>query len=63
MRAANTSQQALALAAAAGIALGDAVCAHALAFARSIVPAEVRLEVFAIDRQGRFVGRALESAS
>ncbi len=63
MRAANTSQQALALASAAGIALGDAVCARALAFARSIVPAEVRLEVFAIDRQGRFVGRALESAS
>ncbi|MNZ37035.1 cobalt-precorrin-6A synthase [compost metagenome] len=60
MRAANTSQQALALAAAAGIALGDAVCARALAFARKTVPAEVRLEVFAIDRQGRFVGRALE---
>lgn len=61
MRTANTSQQALALASAAGVALGDAVCAHALAFARSIVPAEVRLEVFAIDRQGRFVGRALEA--
>jgi cobalt-precorrin-5B (C1)-methyltransferase len=63
MRAANTSQQALALAAAAGIALGDAVCQRALAFARSIVPAEVRLEVFAIDRQGRFVGRALEATA
>lgn len=62
MRAANTSQQALALAAAAGIALGDAVCARALAFARGIVPAPVRLEVFAIDRQGRFVGQALEPA-
>ena len=60
MRSANTSQQALALAAAAGIALGDAVCQHAPAFARSIVPAEVQLEVFAIDRQGHFVGRALE---
>ncbi|MCM8913969.1 MULTISPECIES: cobalt-precorrin-5B (C(1))-methyltransferase [Pseudomonas] len=56
--AANTSQQALALAHAAGIHLGDAVCAHALAFARSVVPAQVQVEVFAIDRQGGIVGRA-----
>jgi len=56
--AANTSQQALALAHAAGIGLGDAVCAHALAFARSIVPAQVQVEVFAIDRQGGIVGQA-----
>ncbi|KXK70809.1 cobalt-precorrin-5B (C(1))-methyltransferase [Pseudomonas asiatica] len=55
---ANTSQQALALAHAAGIPLGDAVCAHALAFARSVVPAQVQVEVFAIDRQGGIVGRA-----
>ena len=55
---ANTSQQALALAHAAGIALGDTVCAHALAFARSVVPALVQVEVFAIDRQGGIVGRA-----
>ena len=55
---ANTSQQALALAHAAGVALGDAVCAHALAFARSVVPAQVQVEVFAIDRQGGIVGRA-----
>ena len=55
---ANTSQQALALAHAAGVALGDAVCAHALAFARSVVPAQVHVEVFAIDRQGGIVGRA-----
>lgn len=55
---ANTSQQALALAHTAGIALGDAVCAHALAFARSVVPAQVQVEVFAIDRQGGIVGRA-----
>ncbi|MGV8190063.1 hypothetical protein ACV33G_33620, partial [Pseudomonas aeruginosa] len=38
MRAANTSQQALAQAHAEGVALGDAVCAHALRFARGIVP-------------------------
>lgn len=56
--AANTSQQALALAHAADIALGDAVCAHALAFARSVVPAQVQVEVFAIDRQGGIVGQA-----
>ncbi|MEE1869444.1 cobalt-precorrin-5B (C(1))-methyltransferase [Pseudomonas auratipiscis] len=55
---ANTSQQALAMASAAGIALGDAVCAHALAFARSVVPAHVQVEVFAIDRQGGIVGHA-----
>ncbi|CAB5561287.1 cobalt-precorrin-6A synthase [Pseudomonas putida] len=56
--AANTSQQALALAHAAGVPLGDAVCAHALAFARSVVPAQVQVEVFAIDRQGGIVGKA-----
>ncbi|CAG8869449.1 Cobalt-precorrin-5B C(1)-methyltransferase [Pseudomonas fluorescens] len=55
---ANTSQQALAMAHAEGVALGDAVCRHALAFARSVVPAQVQVEVFAIDRQGGIVGRA-----
>lgn len=43
-----------------GVALGDAVCAHALRFARGIVPTEVALEVFAIDRQGNLVGQACE---
>lgn len=60
MREANTSQQALVLASKAGIRLGDAVCARALAFARKIVPPQVALEVFAIDRQGNIVGEALE---
>ncbi|BAN46378.1 cobalt-precorrin-5B (C(1))-methyltransferase [Metapseudomonas resinovorans] len=60
MRGANTSQLALAMAHDAGIPLGDAVCAHALAFARKTVPASVRLEVFAIDRQGNIVGEAVE---
>ncbi|CAD5198808.1 cobalt-precorrin-5B (C(1))-methyltransferase [Pseudomonas sp. FEN] len=55
---ANTSQQALAMASAAGIALGDAVCQHARDFARGVVPAQVRVEVFAIDRQGGIVGHA-----
>jgi cobalt-precorrin-5B (C1)-methyltransferase len=58
IREANTSQQALAMAAAQGIALGDAVCQHALDFARSVVPAQVQVEVLAIDRQGGIVGRA-----
>lgn len=56
--AANTSQQALQMATAAGVALGDAVCTHALHFARSIVPDTVALEVFAIDRLGAIVGMA-----
>ncbi len=58
IRQANTSQQALAMASAAGVALGDAVCQHALDFARSVVPAQVQVEVFAIDRQGGIVGHA-----
>lgn len=58
IRAANTSQQALAMACAVGIKLGDAVCQHALDFARSVVPAQVQVEVFAIDRQGGIVGHA-----
>ena len=41
-----------------GSALGDAVCQHALDFARSVVPAQVQVEVFAIDRQGGIVGHA-----
>lgn len=56
---ANTSQQALAMCSAAGVPLGDTVCRHALAFARSVVPASIEVEVFAIDRQGGIVGHAL----
>lgn len=58
IRGANTSQQALAMASAAGIKLGDEVCRHALIFARSVVPAQVQVEVFAIDRVGGIVGEA-----
>lgn len=63
MRDANTSQQALLLASAAGLALGDRVCGRALDFARSIVPAAIALEVFAIDRQGNIVGSASDAAA
>ncbi|ODN26896.1 cobalt-precorrin-5B (C(1))-methyltransferase, partial [Burkholderia contaminans] len=58
MRAANTSQEALKLALADGVPLGDLVCAQALRVARDIVPPSVAVEMFAIDRQGRFVGEA-----
>jgi len=58
IRSANTSQQALAMCSAVGIALGDEVCRHALVFARSVVPAQVQVEVFAIDRVGGIVGEA-----
>ncbi|MGY4492164.1 cobalt-precorrin-5B (C(1))-methyltransferase [Pseudomonas sp. TE3610] len=58
IRGANTSQQALAMASAVGIKLGDEVCRHALIFARSVVPAQVQVEVFAIDRVGGIVGEA-----
>ncbi len=58
IREANTSQQALAMCSAQGVALGDAVCQHALNFARSVVPEQVQVEVFAIDRQGAVVGHA-----
>ncbi|GLU34963.1 cobalt-precorrin-5B (C(1))-methyltransferase [Trinickia caryophylli] len=58
IRAANTSQQALAIARDTGVPLGDIVCRHALDVARAIVPAEVALETFAIDRQGNIVGEA-----
>ncbi|CAN7590462.1 cobalt-precorrin-5B (C(1))-methyltransferase [Trinickia sp. LjRoot230] len=56
--AANTSQQALALTHGKGVPLGDIVCRHALEVARNIVPPTIAVEVFAIDRQGQFVGEA-----
>ncbi|MFM0339700.1 cobalt-precorrin-5B (C(1))-methyltransferase [Paraburkholderia fungorum] len=56
--AANTSQQAVALARAQHVPLGDIVCRHALAVARAIVPPQVAVEMFAIDRQGTLIGAA-----
>lgn len=58
IRSANTSQQALALAHAEGVKLGDEVCRHAWRFARSVMQDRVQVEVFAIDRQGGIVGQA-----
>ncbi|HYS65161.1 MAG TPA: cobalt-precorrin-5B (C(1))-methyltransferase [Paraburkholderia sp.] len=58
IRAANTSQQAVALARARNVPLGDIVCRHALEVARGIVPPQVNVEMFAIDRQGNLIGAA-----
>ncbi|HZZ11355.1 MAG TPA: cobalt-precorrin-5B (C(1))-methyltransferase [Paraburkholderia sp.] len=58
MRAANTSQQAVALAHASHVPLGDIVCQHALAVAKEIVPSHIAVEMFAIDRQGNLIGAA-----
>ncbi|AXF10809.1 cobalt-precorrin-5B (C(1))-methyltransferase [Paraburkholderia graminis] len=58
IRAANTSQQAVALAHAQQVPLADIVCEHALRVAREIVPPQVSVETFAIDRQGKLIGAA-----
>ena len=56
--AANTTQHALQLADAEGLPLADEVCRRARWVACGIVPASVVVDVLAIDRQGRIVGRA-----
>ncbi|MFC0679778.1 cobalt-precorrin-5B (C(1))-methyltransferase [Lysobacter korlensis] len=58
IQSSNTSQQALALSLAAGVPLGDIVCAEARRIARGIVPASVEVDVLAIDNTGRIVGQA-----
>lgn len=58
MRQANTSQEALALAHADNIALGDIVCRHALRIAQEAAAPGVAIEILAIDRVGGFVGEA-----
>ncbi|PID42395.1 MAG: cobalt-precorrin-5B (C(1))-methyltransferase [Gammaproteobacteria bacterium] len=61
---ANTSMQVFRLCQGAGIPIGDPICNAALGKARAVlknVPeSAVRLEVFAVDRQGRIVGSASE---
>ena len=44
------------------IDLAARVCDAALQQARNIVPAEVELEVWAVDRKGQFIGSAREGA-
>lgn len=58
MQTANTSQRALGLAHAAGLPLGDRICRLARDQARTLLPARVAVEVWAIDREGRTVGHA-----
>lgn len=56
--AANTSIEAYNLCHDAGVPLADALCLQARHFARNIVPDTVAVEVWAIDRKGRFIGHA-----
>jgi cobalt-precorrin-5B (C1)-methyltransferase len=59
---ANTSLEALALARAAGCALGDIVCRRSLAHVREVIgDARLALDVVAIDRSGQVVGQASEA--
>ncbi|RCX08777.1 cobalt-precorrin-5B (C(1))-methyltransferase [Marinomonas foliarum] len=61
MTNANTSVEALSFAMFAGLPLADAICQQALDFARQHIPAHIELEVWAIDRKGQFVGKALDA--
>ncbi|RBP82569.1 cobalt-precorrin-5B (C(1))-methyltransferase [Marinomonas rhizomae] len=61
MTSANTSVEALSFAMSAGLALADAICQQASDFARQYIPAHIELEVWAIDRKGQFVGKALDT--
>ena len=56
--ACNTSLEALGLCQKQGIDLADAVCQNALSFAQTTVPNSVQLEVFAVNRQGKFLASA-----
>ena len=58
IQTANTSQQALALAHAAGLSLGERICRMARNQACAILPPEVAVEVWATDRKGKPVGHA-----
>ncbi len=58
---ANTSIEVLTLCEKQGIDLARSVCEQALLKAKTIVPSSVEVEVWAINRQGQFVGSAFES--
>ena len=61
IKTANTSIEVLKHCLAEKIDIASALCEAALAKARSIVPASVELEIWAIDRKGNFVGCACET--
>lgn len=58
----NTSMAALALCQQEQIDLAQPVCQQALLFARRYIPPHVELEVWAVDRQGQFIGSACSAA-
>ena len=55
---ANTSIEVYGIARQQGIDMADAVCRKARAFAREVAGEGTRIEVWAIDRQGDFIGHA-----
>lgn len=57
---ANTSIEVLTLCQRQGLNLANRICQQALAVARKIVPAQIALEVWAINRQSVIVGQASE---
>lgn len=65
IRSANTSMQALSLCQQQQIELGSVVCQKALKQARQVLSklplSELSLEVWVVDRQGHFVGSAIEA--
>lgn len=56
--AANTSMEVLEACRAAGIDLADLICRHARRTAARVLPREVDVEIWAIDRKGAFIGHA-----
>lgn len=62
VRAANTSIEALAYCQQANIPLADDIAQIALTLARRYLPADISIDVCAVDRQGRLVGYASDSS-
>jgi len=58
IKSANTSIEALTFCTRENIELAPALCQRALMAVETVIPEEVKAEVWAIDRQGQFVGHA-----
>jgi cobalt-precorrin-5B (C1)-methyltransferase len=56
--AANTSMEVLEICRGVDLDLADVICARAKAAATQVVPNEVDVEIWAIDRKGEFIGHA-----
>ena len=61
MEGSNTSLEALSFCQKQGLPLADAVCEQALIVAASMAPPSVQLEVFAVNRQGELLGKAMNT--